>query len=137
MTTSVAVRADLIQALRLDMVGPGLGLGQPEEALETHPSRWYLTGFLAPLGADLAQRSDEEAPEDMEEVSDRRGLDGDAVTDRTAAKARPFPSSMGLSFLVGPEARDLKVTLRWGDYEPVQERGYYWQGADHEHGDPE
>jgi len=127
MTTAATVRADLIHALHLDMIGPGVGLGQPNEALETHPSRWYLTGFLAPLGADLAQRSDEEAPEDMEEVSDRRGLDDDAVTDRTAAKARPFPSSMGLSFLVGPEAKDLKVTVRWGDYEPVQERGYYWQ----------
>jgi hypothetical protein len=109
------------------MVGPSVDLGQPDEALETHPSRWYLTGFLAPLGADLTQRSDEEAPEDMEEVSDRRGLDDDSVTDRTAAKARPFPSSMGLSFLVGPDANDLKVKVRWGDYEPVQERGYYWQ----------
>ena len=127
MTTATSVRTELVQALRLDLVGPGIGLGQLDEALETHPSRWYLTGFLAPLGADLAQRSDEEAPEDMEEVLDRRGLDDDTVVDRTAAKSRPFPSSMGLSFLVGPEAKDLKVTVRWGDYEPVQERGYYWQ----------
>lgn len=127
MTTSAEVRTDLIQALRLDLVGPGADLGQPDETLETHPSRWYLTGFLAPLGADLSQRSDEEAPEDMEEVSERQGLDDDAITDRTAAKARPFPSSMGLSFLVGPETKTLKILVRWGDYEPSQERGNFWK----------
>ena len=132
MTNSTEVRTDLIQALRLDLVGPGVDLGQPEETLETHPSRWYLTGFLAPLGADLSQRSDEEAPEDMEEVSERQGLDDDAITDRTAAKARPFPSSMGLSFLVGPEAKTLKATVRWGDYEPSQDRGNFWKRTPHE-----
>lgn len=127
MSTAVEVRQDLIQALQLDLVGPVPGLGNPEELLETHPSRWYLAGFLAPLKADLRQRSDEEAPEDMDEAVERPGYDDDGSTDKTAAKTRPFASSMGLSFLVGPEAQSLQVTVTWGDYEPNREQGYHWQ----------
>ena len=57
--TPVMVRAQLTDALRLDLVGPGevLGadhdvLGDANEILPQRPSTWYLTGFLVPLDAD-------------------------------------------------------------------------------------
>jgi hypothetical protein len=52
--TPVEVRSQLVDALRLDLVGPDAarGLGTPDEILAQPPSRWYLTGFLAPLEGD-------------------------------------------------------------------------------------
>lgn len=52
MTTAKDVRAQLIEALQLDLIGPRGG--QPtdaryaEEVLPIAPSKWYLTGFLVP-----------------------------------------------------------------------------------------
>ncbi len=45
---SVEVRQHLVDALRLDLVGPDASrnLGTPDEVLSQAPSRWYLTGSL-------------------------------------------------------------------------------------------
>ena len=56
-TTSAEVGQDLVNALRLDLVGPGPGRGEPEEVLNQSPSRWYLMGFLLPVEADESQKS--------------------------------------------------------------------------------
>jgi hypothetical protein len=50
----VEVRTELVNALQLDLVGPGDDLGFSVEVLSQAPSRWYLTGFLVPLGADAS-----------------------------------------------------------------------------------
>jgi hypothetical protein len=39
--TAVNVRKELIDALRLDLVGPDQGPGTPNEFLPQAPSRWY------------------------------------------------------------------------------------------------
>ena len=49
--TSADVRAQLTQALRLDLIGPEPDEPQVSEVLSAPPSRWYLTGFLAPSSA--------------------------------------------------------------------------------------
>ncbi len=49
--TAAQVRSKLVEALQLDLVGRGQVLGNPAEVLPQSPSRWYLTGFLAPLDA--------------------------------------------------------------------------------------
>ena len=41
--TSAQVRTKLVDALKLDLVGPGEQLGNPAEILPQSPSRWYLT----------------------------------------------------------------------------------------------
>ena len=131
--TSAAIRCDLIRALRLDLVGPGRDpiapdtqLGTPEEVLDSPPTRWYLTGFIAPANASLEQRCDEEPTEDMEAEAERRGIGDDSMTDRTAAKTTPFPSSLGLSFLVPAGTRSLSFQICWGDYRPAEDRGSHW-----------
>ena len=45
---SAEIRGKLVDALRLDLVGPSETLGDAKEALPQSPSRWYLTGFLGP-----------------------------------------------------------------------------------------
>ncbi len=42
----VEVQSRLVDALRLDLVGPENGSDLETEILFQAPSRWYLTGFL-------------------------------------------------------------------------------------------
>lgn len=50
LTNSLEVRARLVEALKLDLVGPWAGHTLAEERLpgRVRPSNWYLTGFLIP-----------------------------------------------------------------------------------------
>ena len=48
--TSAEVRTHLVDALRLDLIGPERDdVLHAEEVLSTSPSQWYLGGFLVPL----------------------------------------------------------------------------------------
>jgi hypothetical protein len=98
----VEVRSQLVDALRLDLVGPDptRGLGLPDEVLPQPPSRWYLTGFLVPLDADQTQRSDETSTEELDGAVDAKGTDDAVPPEPTAARRAYFPSSMGASILV-------------------------------------
>ena len=54
--SSESVRRELVEALRLDLVGPDNDHAFARELLPEPPSRWYLTGFLVPAGASLERR---------------------------------------------------------------------------------
>jgi hypothetical protein len=76
----VEVRSQLVEALRLDLVGPENGTDLEAEVLTQAPSRWYLTGFLVPLEADPAQRTDETARSQFDfEGCNRDPRDGSAL----------------------------------------------------------
>ena len=119
-----AVREALAGALRVDLVGPGAGQALARERLPgwVRPSNWYLTGFLVPRGAPVGQRGDADV-DDEAEVAENAGLGDDSTEERRAAKKGFFPSSMGLSFLVGEGVESLEVTVRWGDYRRVEAEG--------------
>ena len=55
--TSLEVRERLVEAVKLDLVGPWAGHGLAEERLpgRVRPSNWYLTGFLIPSGTPPEQ----------------------------------------------------------------------------------
>ena len=61
MTTSKDVRAQLIDALRLDITKPRSGEASDdrcvEDVLRVAPSKWYLTGFLVPYAPPTAERA--------------------------------------------------------------------------------
>ena len=86
------------------------------------PSNWYLTGFLVPRGAPADQRADADVDDDPE-VAESAGLGDDSTEDRRAAKKGFFPSSLGLSFLVGEGVEALEAIVRWGDYRRVEGEG--------------
>ena len=117
--TSVDVRTNLVRALGLDLIGPDRGDADLHaEVLATAPSRWYLTGFLVPTDADPAERSDDSGDDDeVDQQPKRGGMDDNTAPDRAARKTF-FQSSMGMSLLVPKEAKELQVTVRWGDYLP-------------------
>ena len=118
---SPAVRQRLVEALRLDLVGPPADHSLGAERLPgwVRPSNWYLTGFLIPSGMPPERCADADEDDDFDaEVPEEAGLSEESGEDRKAAKKGFFPSSIGLSFLVPAAARQLLVTVRWGDYAP-------------------
>src|SRR3954466_10221744 len=98
-TTSVEVRAQLVDALKLDLVGPWPGHAFANELLPENPTRWYLTGYLVPQDAPVEHRTDAEAKEEMDAAGEGGGTDDGGSPDRSAAPSL-LPSSMGLSVLV-------------------------------------
>ena len=73
MTNSVDIRAHLVDMFRRDLIGPGpQDADLAHERLNESPSRWYLTGFLAPADDPLASKADDE-----EDRSVGPGGDGD------------------------------------------------------------
>jgi hypothetical protein len=77
----VEVHGQLVDALRLDLVGPDDGSELEAEILPQAPSRWYLTGFLVPLEAGEAHlkptcefRLDYEDEEDQELATSNQEL---------------------------------------------------------------
>src|SRR5687768_16636133 len=118
--TSADVRARLTHALRLDLIGPEPDEPQASEVLPISPSRFYLTGFLAPLNAPVSQKADDDEQGELELAAASGGAeDDDSTPEPPAAKRGVFPSSIGVSVLVPPTVKTLKVFARWGDYEPL------------------
>ena len=113
------VRDRIVDALRLDLVGPTAGHPLALERLPgwVRPSNWYLTGFLVPSGMPPELCADADEDDDFDtEVPEDAGLAEESGEDRRAAKRGYFPSSMGISFLAPAHAERLLVTVRWGDY---------------------
>lgn len=124
-TTSSEVRSRLIDALRLDLVGPMGSLGTPKETLPQAPSRWYLTGFLVPTEADESQRVDPTSDDELDQAAEPAGLDDDETPEKAAARRSYLPSSMGLSILIPRDTTTLTATVRYGDYLRVEQgEGY-------------
>ena len=119
--TSEQVRQSLIDALRLDLVGPDNEHAFAKELLPEPPTRWYLTGLLTPTDAPISQRFDETSPEEIDSAAEPGGLDDDNDPDKqaasTASRRSLLPSSMGLSVLVSGNTTTLSAKVAWGDYE--------------------
>ena len=124
----VKVRERLVETLRLDLIGPDNEHVFARELLSEPPTRWYLTGFLTPTDAPIAQRFDETSPEEIDAAVDAGGLDDATAPDRAAASTPTrrslLPSSLGLSVLVPSGTNSLKAKVCWGDY--------IWEGPESE-----
>ncbi|MEX1263843.1 MAG: DISARM system helicase DrmA [Actinomycetota bacterium] len=120
--TSPEVRARLVEALKLDLIGPWAGHDLSDERLPGHirPSNWYLAGFLIPSSSPVESSSDPDEDEDFDEVPEDGGLPEESSEERRTAKKAFFPSSMGLSFLLPGSVNELAVTIQWGDYGPAE-----------------
>lgn len=130
MMKPVEIRAGLIDAFRRDLVGPHPDRDQDlaQERLNESPSRWYLTGFLAPaedpLGLEgIDDEDDPAAQEETEIESDEPDVEGaggaagdDAEPEAPNTRRRFLPSSIGLTVLLDPEVREIEARISWGDY---------------------
>ncbi len=127
LTTSKDVRAQLIDALRLDLIGPRSGEASDdryvEEVLPVAPSKWYLTGFLVPYETPTAERGDHDGSDSLDVVGRKVEADDDNTPEAVAASRAIFPSSMGLSVLVAAKTTQIEVRVAWADYVVVAKPG--------------
>ncbi len=104
-----AVRDDLCEALKTDLIGPG----SPDELLEEPPLDRYVTGILYPALAD----GNETDPEAQDDVGDD---DGDRAADPAIAMSNiQYPTSAGISFAVAPDVDEIRVRVEAARYEEV------------------
>jgi hypothetical protein len=134
MITSTTVRAELVEALCLDLIGPDNQHAFAQELLPESPSSWYLSGFLVPRTAPLEQRADTTADDDLDTVNDQPAADDGGPPEPAAARRRYLPSTLGLSVLVAAEVKQLEATVEWGDYVYEGEAGD--DGSPAEEGEP-
>lgn len=114
--TPAQIRQELTHALALDLIGPAPDHVHAQEALDMHPSRRYLAGFLVPYEASEDQRSDPTSQEELALGSEGGGGDDDDTPEPPSARKAHFPSSMGLSVLIPKGTGTLEVSVTWGDY---------------------
>jgi len=104
-----AVRRDLCEALRVDLIGPA----SDDELLEEPPLDRYVTGILYPALAE----GNETDPEAQDDVADD---DGDRAADPAVAMSNiQYPTSAGVSFAVAPEVERIGVKIEAAHYEEV------------------
>lgn len=114
--TPEQVRARLIRAIEADLVGPFYGDDETEEVLPLPPSRWYLTGFLAPQG-----RRDTDDPTSDEDAGAGPDTDDedDSGPEPDPKRARHFPASLGMSMLLpAGDADSIRISVDFADYVP-------------------
>src|SRR5262249_34773738 len=88
--------------------------GGPEEELdqrEDHVYQRYLVGMLAPKASEIAGGEQDE----LAATSGDEGEEGNAEIGVPAGSTY-FPSSMGFSFVVAPEAKEIVIETSWGRY---------------------
>jgi hypothetical protein len=94
-----------------DLLGPA---GGPEEELnqyEDHVYQRYLVGMLAP-------KDEEVDAGELDELATGEGDEGEEGEQDSGVPAGGtyFPSSMGLSFVVDGEEREILIEAEWGQY---------------------
>src|SRR4051812_22003054 len=103
-----AFRADLVQEIAKDLIGPQL----TDETIHDAPLDQYVTAILYPQG-DHAQASEDDGS-DAES-----GGDESAASDPPVAMANvQTPSSMGITFAVDSTATTLSITVDAARYQP-------------------
>lgn len=122
---AIEVRSEIVDRLRRDLVGPSEHPGDDDlssEQLPENPSRWYLTGFLAPAydGPIADSDSDEEQEELLALEPGGAGAGGAAGDDDEpeppAARRRFLPSSIGITVMLPVAVKRFTVRTTWGDY---------------------
>jgi hypothetical protein len=106
-----AIRDELTNMVIRDLLGPAGGLEEELDQNEDHVYGRYLVGMLAPQDSEIAGGElDELAVGDGDE-----GEEGAAEAGVPAASTY-FPSSMGMSFVVAAETKEIVVEADWGQY---------------------
>jgi len=107
------MRADLIDAARLDLLGP---VDEHELLFDYRVRDRYLVGLLATDGTRAVDPAQQE--EDGPAV-DKQAAEAHDAVDREPGQAMLFPSSLGLSFAVEPATDVIQATATWGAYQRV------------------
>ena len=127
-SSSAAVRQQLIDTLRLDLVGPRPGLELARELLDagpgTSPSQWYLTGFMLPSGeSPRAEVVADFSKDIVDEFTGEAPIGEESVDEGKTARKGCFPAYLGLGFRIHSETRQLAVRVTRGDCDRTRVNG--------------
>lgn len=122
--TPTDIRQRLLDALEADLVGPFVAENLPgggEEVLPLPPSRWYLTGFLAPQFDRAPDADDTDAVGELAAGSESQAEDAGSGDEPEAKRPHRFPASLGLSVFLPPppdasEPDHIEVEVAFADY---------------------
>lgn len=110
------IRKELTDMVIRDLLGPAGGQDEELNPLyEDHAYKRYLVGMLAPNGSEVAG-------EELDELATGEGDEGEegAPESGVPAGSTYFPSSMGLSFVVANEIKEIVVEAEWGQYLKIE-----------------
>ncbi len=112
------VRESLIERLRLDLLGPSAPdevLRQDKETREGDtPLSRYLMGILYPAGSLVNAEEDDFSNEGGDDE------EGEAPETPVQITGSPKPSSIGMSFAVASDCKEIQVVFRYGLYIPSE-----------------
>jgi hypothetical protein len=109
--TPSEMRDELTDMVVHDLLGPAGGPVEEPDQREDHVYQRYLVGMLAPKDSEVAGA-------ELDELATADGDEGEeGVPDSgTPSASTYFPSSMGLSFVVAAEAKEILIEADWGQY---------------------
>ena len=124
---SAQIREQLVNVLKLELVGPSPGDSRESEVLDRAPAREYLTGFLIPFEPPSGHvkpevGADEIAGEQIDLFGNKAATDDDQTPEGGSARRAWFPSSIGISVLIPKETASITATVEWGEYKKVKEK---------------
>lgn len=109
------VRQKIIEAIRIDLIGPR----EDEEVLEENPRYAYLVGMLDAQNddEDYSSAGEQEVDADMA-IEDGEDYTAGEEDDNEPISTTRFqlPSSIGISFYVQSDLNGLNLDVCWGDY---------------------
>jgi hypothetical protein len=105
------LRDELTDMVIRDLLGPAGGTDEELDQREDHVYQRYLVGMLAPKDSEVAGA-------ELDELATADGDEGEeGVQDSGVPSASTyFPSSMGLSFIVAAETKEILIEAEWGQY---------------------
>ncbi|MRG95723.1 DISARM system helicase DrmA [Polyangium spumosum] len=118
------VRKRLVDALEADLVGPFVPDTHAQggqEILPLAPSRWYLTGFLAPEGGRVPDPEDRDSTDGSLAAGSESSAEDAGAEEPEPKRPVRFPASMGLSVFLPPGVGDtIQVDVWYADYDKVE-----------------
>ncbi len=109
--TPSELRDELTDMVIRDLLGPAGGPDEELSQYEDHAYQRYLVGMLAPKSSEIAGG-------ELDELATSEGDDGEEGAPESGVPAGNtyFSSSMGLSFVVATDAKEIVVEGEWGQY---------------------
>jgi hypothetical protein len=105
----------IVEALRLDLVGPTKDHPCANELLPESPRRWCPTGCLVPTTLpNDAKKADESEEDDVDSPAAPASPDDGGDADKMVAKKGVLPSSLRLSVLVSDDVDSLTAMVECG-----------------------
>jgi len=111
-----AIRDELTDMVIRDLLGPAGGADEELNQYEDHAFQRYLVGMLAPKTSEVVGGEvGELATDDLAAGDGAEGEEGTADSGVPAGNTF-FPSSMGLSFVIASDTKEIVVEAEWGQY---------------------